>query len=150
MEKGRSPGQGKRAGLPLRDDLPAVSTPPLRKSGAITLDTTSILITFGELKREVKVAHMLFPARGTQGKRGSWSLFVCPSCSRRAKTLRLYDGRVTCARCDGLIYACQAQDKGPRIERLRALLSRKIRDKRARLETHLRRALIVERRKRLG
>jgi hypothetical protein len=158
MEKGRSPGQGKRAGMPWRDDLPAVSIPPLRASGVVTLASSSVVIVFGEgqdaLKREVGVKHTLFPVRGKDGKRGSWSYFVCPSCSRRARTLRLCDGRLVCRRCDGLIARCQAgkktEDKAPAIERLRQRLfgGGKV-TRRAALLTLFRRALIVERRKRV-
>jgi hypothetical protein len=158
VEKGRSPGQGKRAGLPYRDDLLAVGVSRLRASGVITPESTSVVIAFGEgadaLRREVRVAHQLFPPRGPEGRRGSWSLFVCPSCSRRARTLRLYDGRLVCRRCDGLIARCQAgkktEDKEPAIERLRQQLfgGGKIERKR-RLLTSLRRKLIVERQKRV-
>jgi hypothetical protein len=152
VEKGRSPGQGKRAGLPYRDDLPAVGVSRLRASGVITRESTSVIISFGQgadaLHRQVGVAHLHLKHGG------SWSFFVCPSCSRLARTLRLYDGRLVCRRCDGLIARCQAghriEDKAPAIERLRLRLfgGGKVMDKR-RLLTSLRRKLIVERHKRV-
>ena len=85
---------------------------------------TSVEIAFGELRREVRLTHRLFPARGPEGKRGSWSFFLCPSCSRRVRTLRLYDGRLVCRRCDGLLDRCQMEGRGAgeRIERLRQQL----------------------------
>ena len=109
---------------------------------------TSIEIAFGELTREVRLTHRHFP----QG--GSWSFFLCPSCSRRVRTLRLYDGRLVCCWCDGLLYRCHTEGRGTgeSIERLRQRLygDKPARTRRKRLELSLRRALIIERRKRLG
>jgi hypothetical protein len=139
------------AKLPRRDDLPMVKVSPLRASGAITLESTSVVISFGDLKREVGVAHRFFPPRGPEGRRGSWSLFVCPNCSRRTQVLRLYDGRVVCKRCDGgLLLRCQMGDLSGRIARLRAKLygGQKL-TSRSKLEAALRMALIAERRRRL-
>ena len=141
-----------KADLPRRDDLPAVSVSRLRASGAIAPDATSVVIAFGEgeaaLKREVRLTHRCFP----QG--GSWSFFLCPSCSRRARTLRLYDGRLACRWCDGLLLRCQMEGRGTRerIDRLRERLygAEPARQRRRALELSLRRALIVERRKLLG
>ena len=136
---------------PIRDSLPAVGVTRLRATGAITLESTSIKVAFGTgpdaLEREIRVVHRLFPSGG------SWSFFVCPSCLRRARILRLHDGRIVCWRCDGLIYACQAnksrKTRTDVIERLTARLQSG-KTNRARVERLLRRALIVERRKRLG
>ena len=140
------------AKLPRRDDLPFVKVSRLRATGAITPESASVLIAFGDgddaLKREVKVINRLFPIRGKEGKRGSWSLFICPSCSRRAMVLRLYDGRVVCIRCDGLLQRQQMGDKSGRIARLREKLygGQPIVKRRA-LEASLRKALIAERRR---
>jgi len=144
-----STSSGKRAGLPFKDDLPSVSSSRLRRAGAITPDSLSVKVSFGELEREIRVVHRQFPARGPLGKRGSWSFFLCPACDRRARTLRLYDGRVLCKWCDGLMYRCQAHDKSGRIERLRQALygPNPAAQSRRRLEVALRRALLAERRK---
>lgn len=136
---------GKRAGLPFRDDVPAVTSTQLRRDGVIKPDSQSVRI----FDREVRVVHRLFPARGPQGKRGSWSFFLCPVCDRRARTLRLYDGRVVCKWCDGLMYRAQAHDKTTRLKRLRQALygPNPAKEGRRRLEIALRRALLAERRK---
>jgi hypothetical protein len=141
--KGVLTGHGKRAGLPFRDDLPTVGVSALRAAGKITLESTSIVVKFAEgLWREIAVTHRLFP----QG--GSWSFFLCPCCGRRVRTLRLYDGRPVCGRCDGLIYRCQIGDKTGVIKRLTDRLygGGKV-TSRYRTEARLRRTLIAERRK---
>ena len=134
---------GKRAGLPFKDDLPSVSSSRMRRAGAITPDSLSVKVCFGDLEREVRVAHRHFP------NGGGWSFFLCPSCSRRVRTLRLYDGRVVCRWCDGLFYRCQVRDSTNRIERLRQALYGPNPHYKSRrpLEIALRRALLTERRK---
>ena len=80
-----------------QDDLPSVSASRLRASGVVTSDMKSVVVAFGDgddaLRREVKLRHMAFPSGG------SWSYFLCPSCSRRCRKLRVLDGRVVCRRC---------------------------------------------------
>lgn len=131
---------GKRAGLPFKDDLPTVGVTRLRREGVITRHSKSVQIFDG---REVPVTHRQFP------NGGSWSFFFCPNCSRRVRNLRLFDGRIVCRWCDGLMYRCQAYDnKGDRIERLRqALYGPNPAKLRRRLEIALRRALLRQRRK---
>lgn len=130
---------GKRAGLPFKDDLPTVSSSRLRRAGAITPHSKSVQIFSG---REVGVTHRQFP------NGGGWSFFLCPACNRRVRTLRLFDERVVCRWCDGLLYRCQAHQTAPRIERLRqALYGPNKPARRRRLEVALRRALLAERRK---
>lgn len=135
----------------IRDDLPTVGVSALRAAHVITPAMSKVTIAFGEgedaLLRTVGVTHRVFPYGG------GWSFFACPGCGARVRTLRLYDGRVVCRLCDGLIYRCQAvgyADNSARIARLKALLysGKKIKRRRA-LEISLRRALIVDRRKRL-
>jgi hypothetical protein len=143
-----------KAELPRRDDLPAIGVSQLRALHTITPSMTSVEIAFGELKRTVRVTHRLFPPRGPEGRRGSWSFFLCPSCSRRVRTLRLYDGRVVCSHCDGLLNRAQMEGRRTqeRIDRLRERLygPNPAKLRRRALELSLKRALIVERRKRLG
>lgn len=110
----------------------------------------------------VGLAHTTFP------NDGGWSYFVCPNCRRIARILRKLGDRLVCKRCDGLFYRCQLgdrgvrrRDKGPAIERLKKLVygpparlypgwqghaALAHRDK---LELKLRRALLMERKKRL-
>jgi hypothetical protein len=131
-----------------KDDLPQVSISRLRASGVVTPAMTEVTIAFGDEVRTVGLAHTRFP------NGGGWSHFRCPECGGRRRTLRLYQGRPMCWRCDPLIYRVQANDKRARIARLRALVDggRATLDQRRpnrNLKRHrraLRRALIVERR----
>jgi len=139
--------------LPSQDDYPSISISRLRAAGAVTADTTRVCITIAGMSREVRVTHR----RLRNG--GSWSFFLCPSCERRARVLRLYE-KLACWRCTGLMYRCQQGDKSGRIERLRRRLygdaparlkprPGRTLDRRWQLEMSLRRALIVERRRAL-
>jgi len=69
----------------------------LRASGVITPYTAAVVVCFGEgesvLRREVRVVHRKLR------NGGSWSFFVCPQCARRARVLKLHDGRPKCWRC---------------------------------------------------
>jgi hypothetical protein len=132
--------------LPYRDDLPTVKVSTLRASGAIDAGSAFAILTFGELKRQVGIALRKFPTGG------SWSLFICPTCSRRAQTLRLHDGRLVCQRCDGLKWKAHALHARPdingRVESLQARL--KVARKRMRLTLALRKAIIKRRRHQLA
>jgi hypothetical protein len=60
-----------------QDDLPAApSISWMRAARLVTVEMTSVAVTFGEgknaLKREVRIAHHHF------SNGGSWSFFVCP------------------------------------------------------------------------
>jgi hypothetical protein len=143
----------RKAHLPRRDDLPALKVSTARKAGVITPLMHDVEIEIGGHKRRVGLWHMFF-----RWNSGSWSYFLCPSCGRRCQTLRLYDGRFVCSSCDGLY--CRAQvvviprqrrggDRGPRLEWLRALVAEPQLHHRRTAEIALRRAVIVERRKRL-
>jgi hypothetical protein len=99
------------------------------RSGAITADATSVLVSFGQgddaLRREVRVVNRKFP------NGGSWSLFLCPTCGRRVRKLKLHE-KVMCWRCcaqSGLGYrisdgtaAERAEARARRTERLQAQL----------------------------
>ena len=67
-----------------QDGLGSVSISRMRALGAVTSDTKSVDIVFGEgddgLAREVKVVYRRFP------NGGSWSLYVCPACKWRASS----------------------------------------------------------------
>jgi hypothetical protein len=73
-----------------QDDLPTTPTiSRLRASGVVTAETRSVIVAIGEgesaFAREVRVTHQLFP------NGGSWSFFVCPTCGRRARVLKLHE-----------------------------------------------------------
>ena len=132
--------------MPYRDDLPTVKVSSLRASGALDERSASTILTFGELKRQVRITLRKFPSGG------SWSLFVCPTCSRRAQTLRLHEARLVCQRCDGLRWKAQALHARPdingQVESLQARL--KVARKRMRLTLALRKAIIKRRRHQLA
>jgi hypothetical protein len=75
------------------DDLPIVRIPPLRASGVITPGTCAVSVCLGDIEMNVGVTLQRFP------NGGSWSLFLCPRCGRKARALRLLDGEVLCRRC---------------------------------------------------
>jgi hypothetical protein len=80
------------------DDLATCeSVSRLRAKGVITPYTAGVVVCFGEgesvLRREVRVVHRKLR------NGGSWSFFVCPQCARRARVLKLHDGRPKCWRC---------------------------------------------------
>jgi hypothetical protein len=138
---------------PTQDDCPSISVSLLRALGAVTKDMASVRVTIGEVSREVRLSHMRFP------NGGGWSFFVCPSCGRRARVLKLFE-KIACWRCTRLEgkplpYRVQLGDRSERIKRLREKLNggaarakprpgRRL-DRRRRLEQALSRALIADR-----
>jgi hypothetical protein len=106
-----------------QDDLltsPSVSR--LRASGVGDWNTKSVLISFGEgddaLWREVHVTHRRFP------NGGGWSFFTCPLCERRARVLKLHDGRPMCWRCCAASGARYRSASGSPVERDAARMAR--------------------------
>jgi hypothetical protein len=136
-----------------QDDCPSICVSRLRALGEVTAAMQSVRVTIAGVMREVRLSHMRFP------NGGSWSFFLCPSCGRQCRVLRLYE-RIACWRCTQfagrpLAYRIWQGDKAGRIERLRERLQggparlkprpgRTI-DRRWRAEQALRRALIAER-----
>jgi hypothetical protein len=138
------------------DDFPSISVSRMRALGEITADTKTTTVTLGEVGFNVALALLRFP------NGGSWSFFVCP-CGRKCRTIRLYEGGLTCRRCLG------ARGFRPRVELIRTekraayiaprILVRlngatparlhprpgRMLDRRANLEAKLRRSLIVAR-----
>jgi hypothetical protein len=127
----------------------------MRALGEVTEDMARVRVTIAGVSREVGLWHLHFP------NGGGWSFFLCPSCGRRAKVLKLYE-KIACRRCTRLgpssprlRWRIQLGDRTQQIERLRQRLSgvparvkprpgRTI-DRRWRTEQALRRALIAER-----
>jgi hypothetical protein len=94
------------------------------------------MIGFGDVEVEVGLSLQRFP------NGGSWSLFRCPPCGRKARTLRLLEGTVVCRRCcirRGVRWRCEPMGVRRRAElripKLRAMLES---DAPARLKPHLR------------
>lgn len=143
-----------KASKPRRDDLPAIGVSRLRKLHLITPAMKTVRLELegeaGPLAFDVGLAHTRF------WNGGGWSFFICP-CGRLARTLRLLEGRLVCRTCDGLLARCQLGDRpgqrkgdkaGPIARKLEQLAGQ-VRHRRKALERSLRRALIVERARRL-
>ena len=150
MRKNQSP-----PGLLTQDACPSISVARMRALNEVTEEMARVRVTIAGASREVRLPHMRFP------NGGGWSFFLCPSCGRRARVLKLYE-RIACWRCTRLgpssrplPWRIKLGDRSQRIERLRERLcggaarvkprpGRTI-DRRARTEQALRRALIAER-----
>jgi hypothetical protein len=134
------------------DDLPSLGVSRLRATGAITAEMTSVLVEIGGASVEVGLGLVRFP------NKGSWSFFLCPQCSRKGRTLRLYVGRLLCksclvargvrSRCEGKSAKRRAEMRIPKLKamlesevslRLKPLLWGKL-ERRKRLEAALQRA----------
>ena len=105
------------------DDLPAISISRLRAQGVVSAKTTEFTVRLGDVEAVVGVTHMAFP------NGGGWSYFLCPCCGRKARTLRLLNGRLLRSRCfqaRGVLYravpAGLRQRAALRIPKLRAML----------------------------
>jgi hypothetical protein len=131
--------------------------------GVVNRNTKSVVIAFGEgdegLHREISITHRQFPHGG------GWSFFTCPLCERRARVIKLHDGRPMCWRCcvaNGVRYRSASGStverdaaRRARLQKLRELLDggparlhpRRGRslDRRRELTISLRRAMIRER-----
>jgi len=86
------------------DDLPSINISRLRGGGLITAETTEFVVQLGEVNQVVGVTLTRFP------NGGSWSRFVAPCCGKKAKTLRLLNGKVVCWRCcmrRGVRFRCE-------------------------------------------
>jgi hypothetical protein len=138
-----------------QDDCPSISVSRLRALGEVTEDMARVRVTIAGVSREVLLWHLRFP------NGGGWSFFLCPSCGRRARVLKLNE-RIACWRCtrsgfppQRLFYRVELGDRAQRIERLRQRLSGaparvkprpgRTLDRRWRTEQALKRALIAER-----
>ena len=134
------------------DDLPSLGVSRLRATGVITAEMASVLVEIGGEPIEVGLGLVRFP------NKGSWSFFLCPQCSRKARTLRLYEGRLLCkgclvargvrSRCEGISAKRQAEMRIPKLKamlesetslRLKPVLWGTM-ERRKRLEAALRRA----------
>jgi hypothetical protein len=130
-----------------RDDLPSVKVSRLRALGEITAESalTVIRLGDGELEFSVGLALREFP------NGGSWSLFRCPRCDRRAQVLWPLEGRPVCRLCcieHGVGARAWPMSQRQRAEiRVPKLLARLNSTKPERL--HSRSGVILERRRQL-
>jgi hypothetical protein len=109
------------------DELVSVGVSRLKATDAIRLEDQWARIPFGEQTKLISVAHTKFPSGG------SWSYFVCPKCSRRAKKLWLVDDAPRCRLCLeklGVRYRSaysfgrteRLRERDRRVDRLKAML----------------------------
>ena len=140
------------------DELPSVRVTDMRRSGGLTPDMSHISVTLhGDDGSPVSTAVGIVRVRMRSG--GVFLQFICGSCGRRARVLRLYAGRVMCGRCTGLRYWCEGKPAvrraQHRVERLKATrfhgspVSRRpgrTMERRAQLTASLRRSEAVVRR----
>jgi hypothetical protein len=155
---GFEPGFNKSGFMrPVIDDLSEISAARLRALGDIGRDTKTATVRFDDSGVEFVVG--VTSMRLQHG--GDWSMFRC-SCGRRARILRLFDGRPACGRCiraTGMRYRIEmvshaskrvALTAPKRIERLSnadrtGIKRRMVLPRRANMEAKLRRSLIVAR-----
>ena len=90
------------------DELPGVSVTRLRAIGDVTPAMKTTIVKLGDVEFVVELLLHGFP------NGGSWSLFRCPGCGRRARILRLLEGRLACCRC------CKARGLHARVELIAA------------------------------
>jgi hypothetical protein len=103
--------------------LPSLNISRLRATGAISAEMTSVVVEGGRELVEVGLGLVRFP------NGGSWSFFLCPQCSCKARTLRLYEGCLLCRRClvaRGVRWRCEPTSvkrrAAMRILKLKAML----------------------------
>jgi hypothetical protein len=126
-----------------RDGMPALQASALRKAGLIDPSMRSAELELGGVTRRIELWHMRFPSGG------SWSYFICP-CGRRCQTLRLVKGRFACRLCDKLYWLSHRSDSMGAIERRRELLARPHLNRREKVELALRRAIVLERQRKIA
>jgi hypothetical protein len=75
------------------DEFASVKIPRLRAMGVVQLDAPHAIIQVGDRQKLIGLAHTKFR------NGGSWSLFRCPRCARRANRLWLIEDRPLCRHC---------------------------------------------------
>jgi hypothetical protein len=142
------------------DQLPSVRIRELRRSGAVTCDMASVVVT---LHADAPVSAEVRLVKFRMRSGGIFLQFICVHCGRRAQALRLHAGHIMCGRCTGLRYWCEGKPAvrraQRRIERLKTMrfhggpVSRRpgrTLERRSQLEASLRRSEAVVRRHRAG
>jgi hypothetical protein len=67
------------------DEFECVKIPRLRATGVVQIDAPHAIIQVGDRQKLIGLAHVRFR------NGGSWSLFRCPKCARRANRLWLIE-----------------------------------------------------------
>jgi hypothetical protein len=75
------------------DEFECVKIPRLRATGVVQLDAPHAIIHVGDRRKLIGLAHVRFR------NGGSWSLFRCAACARRANRLWLIEDRPLCRHC---------------------------------------------------
>jgi hypothetical protein len=97
------------------DEFECVKIPRLRAMGVVQLDAPHAIIQVGDRQKLIGLAHVRFR------NGGSWSLFRCPKCARRANRLWLIEDRPLCRHCcEGIGIVHRSKWGFGRHERLRA------------------------------
>jgi hypothetical protein len=89
MGKRRADADGRR----FFDEFECVKIPHLRAIGVVQLDAPHAIIQVGDRRKLIGLAHVRFR------NGGSWSLFRCPKCARRANRLWLIEDGPHCVKC---------------------------------------------------
>ena len=125
MGKRRADADGRR----FFDEFLCVKIPRMRATGVLQLDAPHTIIQFDDRRKLIGLAHVRFR------NGGSWSLFRCPKCGRRANRLWLIEDRTYCVKCCSAIGVQHRSSYGfGRTERLRAR-DRALDELQAKLET---------------
>ena len=97
------------------DEFECVKLPRLRAMGVVQLDAPNAIIQVGDRRKLIGLAHVRFK------NGGSWSLFRCATCARRANRLWLIEDRPLCRHCcEGIGIVHRTKWGFGRHERLRA------------------------------
>jgi hypothetical protein len=97
------------------DEFLCVKIPRLRAMGVVQLDAPHAIIQVGDRRKLIGLAHVRFR------NGGSWSLFRCATCARRANRLWLIEDRPLCRHCcEGIGIVHRSKWGFGRHERLRA------------------------------
>jgi len=97
------------------EEFLCVKIPRLRATGMVQLDAPHAIIQVGDRQKLIGLAHVRFR------NGGSWSLFRCATCARRANRLWLIEDRPLCRHCcEGLGIVHRSKWGFGRHERLRA------------------------------
>jgi hypothetical protein len=97
------------------DEFECVKIPRLRATGVVQLDAPHAIIEVGDRRKLIGLAHVRFR------NGGSWSLFRCSKCARRANRLWLIEDRPLCRHCcEGIGIVHRSKWGFGRHERLRA------------------------------
>jgi hypothetical protein len=102
--------------------------------GVVTAEMTRVVIDLPVGQVEVGLSLVKFP------NGGSWSLFRCPACDQKGRTLWLLEGRLVCRRCcqaRGVRHRCSTMSRMQRAKHRIPKLRAKLEGPSPRLKPHL-------------